>query len=378
MSLRKELTGAEAINNPEEEKTAPLRWSPSSDPFCVDDVKFDIKKLHQRYADFHSDIASFDDKKTIEHKITENQRKFQETIAKLKKSRTILGHVFTKFRLLYNLQEQVTYNKDPSARYTLIDERNIACIAAVTYLQARIQDDINEIKSTFNSLKENKLASANKAIANLEAQHRQLSHPYDLREAAVGYAKSIYETETQRFKKTALKIIERYKKSLSPFNFYGRKRAEELEDILHLPETVKTKDTVKTVIANFIKEGKTHSDYKTINFFRSASRSSGIDDMSLRGMLIAEFMPRAYYRDVPHNLRIVKIRQLITADTYEIVNKLVAPEPEQIVHTKQKTPSSATNLSEAQAIEKAIKESLRETRLKEKEEFQPPSVSLTR
>jgi hypothetical protein len=318
-------------------------WHPSYDPFCVTDARFDIKKLHNRYRAIHDDISEFKVKDDKNHsQLSVGEKQFQEKIAKLKKAYTILGHIFTKFRLVYELQDKVIYSKSEAQRLSLIQARDNQCNTAFTFLVESIAADIQEIRSAASHLEDiTKLDRANDAIQKLESQYNHLireipaigkrnSLPISeiLPLNVVKFAKTIFETETQVYKKNALKIINAYRKSISSFNFYGHKRADELEQLLKNPESIKNKNAIKTVIATFIKDGKTPSDHKIFSFFRSPSRCSGIDDTSLRGMFIDEFMAKAYYKDSSHDLRIAKVRTLIKSSVDEIKTGLISPTQE--------------------------------------------------
>jgi hypothetical protein len=312
MSLSRDL------DSKEEEKfdTTPA-WKEEYDPFCVKDRDFDINKLFIRYRNFY-DVITARKKQTVKGQTL-------HPLPQLDDSYGTLGRIFTNFRLFYEKLDKITFSKTKAERLSHISLSKTDSETCISYLISCVEADIREIRDNQDDFEGEDFEKAKNAISNLEWHHVQIANLQNNPKAIINLAKEIFETDAQVYRKTALHIIQAYRKSLSAFNYYGRKRADELELSLNHHHSTQSLDAIKSIIANFIKDGKTASDHRVLNFFRSPSLASGIDDSSLRGMLINQFMPVAYYKATSHNNRIVNIRSLVKNDVEEIKRYMISP-----------------------------------------------------
>jgi hypothetical protein len=109
-------------------------------------------------------------------------------------------------------------------------------------------------------------------------------------------------------KTKTLGVILKYKANISKYNYYGHRRAHELELKISGATTV---TQLTDILGTFFKHGKTEIDRQCLSFFRSPSRSSGTGRQSLRGMLMDKLIPTAIHANCEDWLRATRAREFL-------------------------------------------------------------------
>jgi hypothetical protein len=140
------------------------------------------------------------------------------------------------------------------------------------------------------------LALIDKELNNEEKKSKdKCVHPAHTHAAPVEEHQKFYNSS--QLLQQCYSLIDAYKKTLFPLNFYGRKRADELKasfsqlGYLYHNQGQILFDNLRDGIADFIFTGKTACDYSFWSYFRSPNRTSSFSTASLRGMFVDHFAP---------------------------------------------------------------------------------------